>query len=250
MAIQTLWAVPAFLPALSSNETHVWCFDLDDGAAARSRHLNVLSPKERDEANRFRSDLDRSRYIAAHGCLREILAAYLDIDPHEVPFAIDADGKPRIEPLLRTNTLQFNMTHSAGLALYAVAQSCALGIDIEYVRPISRADDIVKWNFSLMEQAAWSGISASDKTLAFLRCWTQKEAYVKATGLGLSGSLACFSVSYCPNDEVRLLEVEGSPSEAERWSLYELIPAIGYIGALAVHKSCVALRRWVWRTNV
>jgi 4'-phosphopantetheinyl transferase len=139
------------------------------------------------------------------------------VDAGHLKIVDRTDGKPQLAPSDHHHAVRFNLTHSAGLALFAIAQHSETGIDVEVVRDIPDADRIVKWNFSRLEQIIWTTIPESDRNLTFLQCWTRKEACVKACGTGLSASLSNFSVSF-GSDDAEVVEVEGNRSEAERWT--------------------------------
>ena len=98
--------------------------------------------------------------------------------------------------------------------------------------------------FSTRENAALQALPDSQKLEAFFNCWTRKEAYIKASGDGLSRPLDQFEVSLAPGEAARLLNVEGMSGETARWSLETLAPATGYVAALAVEGSGWHLERW------
>jgi 4'-phosphopantetheinyl transferase len=146
-----------------------------------------------------------------------------------------------------SDELRFNVSHSHGLALYAVTRRRKIGIDIERVRPISGPEQLAARFFSAGENAELCALPEHVKHEAFFNCWTRKEAYVKARGEGLSLPLNQFDVSLNPGEPARLLRVERDPQEAARWSLQGLTPAPGYVAALAVEGHGWRLACWEWR---
>ena len=140
--------------------------------------------------------------------------------------------------------LRFNLSHSQGLALYAVTRGREIGVDLECIRPISDAEQIAERFFSAHENAVFRTIPAHEKPKAFFNCWTRKEAYLKALGDGLARPLDEFDVSLAPGEPAKLLRIEGAPQEASRWSLNRLEPGSGYVAALAVEGYGYQLKCW------
>ncbi len=202
---------------------HVWTVFLRPEEAALASLAKLLSQDERDRANRFHFEKDRVAYIAAHGGLRRILAAYFTCDPEDVCFRDGPNGKPAVDGI------QFNLSHSADLAVVAVTEDRELGVDVERVDP-SRADqNVAERFFSPYEVSLLRTLPPGQQTEAFFNCWTRKEAYLKAIGLGLSVPLDSFDVTLVPGEPARLLRgVEA------KWRLRSFVPAPGYIGALVV----------------
>jgi 4'-phosphopantetheinyl transferase len=194
----------------------------------------VLSADERARADQFRFDRDRRRFIAARRGLRVILGRLLSAEPDLLVFAYSASGKPALGGKWATRGIEFNLSHSHGLALIAVCRSRTLGVDLEHVRALPDMSDIVERFFSSNEQAAFSQLAATEKTEAFFRGWVRKEALLKAKGTGMSVPLASFDVSLRPGEPAKLLHFNGLPKEADRWSLVDLDPAPEFVGALAV----------------
>lgn len=146
----------------------------------------------------------------------------------------------------RPATLSFNLSHSHDLALYAIAGTRAVGVDVELVRPEIAIQHIPEHFFSRSEVAALRSLPLDEQPLAFCQFWTCKEAAAKARGEGLTLSLDHIEVSVEPDTPPRLLRVTGSADEAARWSLYNFVPAPGYVAALAVEGHDWRLAAWDW----
>lgn len=224
------------MPELSAREVHIWRAWLDVPAETSARLYPLLSTDERRRSAHFRFERDRQRFVVAHGVLRELLGRYLRTPPGEIAYAHNAFGKPELRPEFGSR-LTFNLSHSAGLALIAIAADTCAGIDIEYVRARSDYAEIVQHLFSAEEAAQLSALPEDLYAEAFIACWTKKEAYVKARGEGLSIPLNGFSVPLATDpargpDEVRLASNGLDP--ARPWSFHTLRPAPGYMGALAI----------------
>jgi 4'-phosphopantetheinyl transferase len=237
-----LWRIPNGTPALGAGEIHLWRVALDRAPAELETLSSRLSPEEQVRAARFYRASDRDHFRAARGAMREILGAYLGVAPGRIEFSYNEYGKPA----LAGNGLRFNLSHSGGLALLAVAAHCEVGVDIELIREDFASLEIAERFFSTRETAALKALPPEERTTAFFRCWTRKEAYIKAIGEGLSRSLQSFSVSIQPSEPVALLESEDDPLAASRWTLIELFPGKEYMGAVAVEGTAPTVCCWAY----
>ena len=218
---------------LAEDEIHVWRAELDAPADTVERLGATLSPDERTRAARFCLERVRTRFIVGRGVLRTILAGYLGRAPERLCFSYGARGKPALAPSEGTD-LRFNVSHSDGCALFAVARGREVGVDVERLRPLPRAERIAERFFSLPERTALKGLPPEQRVEAFFTCWTRKEAYIKARGDGLGHPLDQFAVSLTPGEPVRLSAAgDGDEREIARWSLDGLPPAPGFVAALA-----------------
>ncbi len=169
----------------------LWYVDLDVGADASSYFTHWLSDDELAKAKRFRSDLHRARYIVGRAALRRVLADRLGCSPPAIRFSYGRNGKPTVEGA--RGHVEFNLAHSGGDAVIALAGDAAIGVDIELLRPIHDVESLARLVFSDVERRELE--FASDPVSAFLNGWTRKEAYVKALGLGLTAPLTEITVS-------------------------------------------------------
>lgn len=229
--------------ACPTNEVHVWRASL---VSRPDRHLlwQVLSEEERSRAGRFVFDRDREHFVVARGLLRRLLGRYLDRDPASIEFRYSAFGKPELSGALAAEGFRFNLSHSGGLALYALAREREIGVDIEQFRDNLDEMEIAERFFSRAEVAALRALPPSAENKGFFTCWTRKEAYIKAKGEGLSTPLDRFDVSLAPGQPARLLMTREAPEERERWSLREIDPGPGYTAAIAVEGHDWKLRLW------
>jgi 4'-phosphopantetheinyl transferase len=163
--------------------------------------------------------------------LRSILAHYLDCQPAQVRFVYAAHGKPM---LAGATDLRFNLTHSHGLALLAVTRGREIGVDVEHIRDDIDREPLAERFFSPVEVAALRSLAVELRREAFYRCWTRKEAFIKAVGKGLALPLDRFDVTLGPDEPAALLATHYDPSEAMRWSMHNLTPGKGFAGALTV----------------
>lgn len=241
------WMAPPPNVALDEGEVHVWLASLEqEPRVARALH-GALSQEERQRADRFHFAKDREHFVVARGVLRDILSRYLGATPARVAFTYSQYGKPSLEEGSGGGgRLRFNVSHSHGLAVYAVARGCEIGLDIEYLRDDLAGLEIAERFFSPTEVAALRALPSELRTAAFFNCWTRKEAYIKALGEGLSHPLHRFSVSLIPGEPASLLHAEDDPSAPSRWRI--IVPPVGdgYAAAVVVEGGVERLRYWRW----
>jgi 4'-phosphopantetheinyl transferase len=229
------WTAAGVPPPLATDEVHVWRVALAQPPAGFARLADRLSPDERRRAARFRFERDRRRYQVAHGALRELLGAYLDDRPERLGFVEGTHGKPVLAPPHGAE-LRFNLSHSGELALCAVSCRREVGVDLEQVRELADADALARRFFADAESKALAALPADERLAAFFRCWTRKEAYLKAVGAGLLQALDGFQVSLQPEAGPCALNVSGRPEETARWSLRGLDVAQGYVAAVVAER--------------
>ena len=242
----SIWELQPENFSIGNDHVHVWRMWLELADHRTDELQSNLSADEKQRAARFRSNADRTRYIAAHCFTREILGNYLDQRPEQIRFAYNQYGKPELEEIDNASGLRFNLSHSDDIAVLAVARGFNVGIDIERVKPNAATEDIARRFFSSGEVELLLNQPENERDEAFFRCWTRKEAYIKARGRGMSIPLDDFEVSFLPGDPPKIIRMEDDPQAAARWSLFNLEPGDGYTGALAVegHPDQLKLFRW------
>lgn len=189
----------------------------------------VLDQKELTRESRFHFDHHRRQFKVSHIATRLILSFYSTIDPAKLIFKQNDFGKPF---LLNEEQLLFNLSHSNEMAICAVSDGEELGVDIEQNRPLNYLEMAERF-FSSIEFNIFSSLSSCQQQEAFFSCWTRKEAYIKAKGLGLSIPLEQFAVSLAPGLPASLLSSDYSEEDVGRFSLFDLKVAEGYTAALA-----------------
>jgi len=197
--------------------------DLDLPRAELDEYGCWLDADECLRASAFRRPIDRDRFVARRGLMRAQLGQELGIAPQMVRIATDDHGKP----FLRDDPdLAFNLSHSNGLALLATMRGGVIGCDIEWRNPELACPRVAERLFAPEEYAVLAALPSEQWIAGFYNCWTRKEAYVKALGLGLSYPLDAFTVSVAPGDPVRFT------SDEPGWTLASFEPALGYQAAL------------------
>jgi 4'-phosphopantetheinyl transferase len=240
------WRSPPETLVLGCDEVHVWRATLDQTPSQIQKFRHSLAADELARAARFYFDRDRGHFIVARGVLRAILGCYLNRAPACLSFCYNSYGKPALAEESDLDAICFNLSHSYGVALYAVTRGRDVGIDIERIRSDLAVAQIAGRFFSRREIAMLQALPAELQGQAFFRCWTRKEAYIKARGEGLSLPLDQFDVSLDPGEPDIVVGASRDPSEASRWSLQELTPASGYAAALAVAGHGWRLTCWQW----
>ncbi len=203
---------------------------LDAEPEAEGRALSLLSEEERQRCGQFRFGPLRQRYLLARAALRRLLAGYLGVAAEGIQLSYGDHGKPFLQD--PSSRLQFNLAHSGDLCVLAFTLDSNVGVDVERIRPLRDAAAVAQRFFAKEECADLKQVPAADQQRAFFRCWTRKEAFVKAVGAGLYFPLSRFRVSL--GDTAALLQVDGSLSEAESWRLHDLPVPCRYAAALAV----------------
>lgn len=215
---------------LGPNEVHVWFLansaSSEDVPALRS----ILSAEESERAARFRFEEDRTQYVQTRGNLRRLLGSYLGIPAGEIAFSCSEHGKPSLSP--PTEALEFNVSHTRGMAVLGFCRRCRIGVDVERIRTDFQTSEIAERFFSETERIALRNVAVEHRHEAFFRIWTRKEAYIKALGEGLSHPLHLFDVSL--DETARLLATRPDPGEAQRWRLEDLGLPEGFVAAVAV----------------
>ncbi|MDF1856192.1 4'-phosphopantetheinyl transferase superfamily protein [Pseudooceanicola sp.] len=212
---------------------HIWPLTGDD--AHVERMATLLSADESARAARFVFERDRRAHILARGRLRQVLADAMGKTPHDLTFAYGAHGKPALP-----DGLEFNLSHSDGLACLALHPEVELGVDIEAFREIE--DGVAERFFSSREYADLSALPAAHWSAGFFRCWTRKEAVVKAIGDGLSIPLDAFDVTLTPGVPPRMTRLDPARGSLADWTLAHFDLGPGMVGALAVRARGRAIR--------
>jgi 4'-phosphopantetheinyl transferase len=209
----------------------VWAVRLHASAAAQSAYRSFLTPAESARAARFNTDRLRHLYELSQGNLRLLLAHRLACPLHEIQLTSGHNGKPA---LAGDSNLRFNKSDAGDLALYAFTTDCDLGVDLEQITELPDLEQVAHQHFSPEETHELLALAdPGQRRDAFYRCWTRKEAYVKAVGGGLSIPLDQFQVAFIPGADARFIRIGNDPAAASAWQLHALEPAPGYVGALA-----------------
>jgi len=231
------WNNPPEKLTLLPHEIHLWRANLDLSSLIIKNFINILSEDERNRANRFRFKQHRDRFIAGRGILRQLLANYLQLKSEQVIFEYSDRGKPHIASWLNQDSLQFNISHSQNLALYAFNYQRIIGVDLEYIKDKIEYKQLAKRFFSNQELQLINSYPSEEQKTIFFQLWTAKEAYLKATGYGLSGSLDKIEFTLNKNSKLSLIATKQDPQQIPHWLVDNFIPQENFVATIAVKNS-------------
>jgi len=220
------WPASPLHGTIAPDEVHLWAWALQPAPRDLSAHLEILDRQEQERRQRFHFAADSERYAVAHVNLRRILGAYLNLAPEKICFRNNEFGKPGLPG---EASLKFNLSHSKSIAVLAVDHAHPVGVDVEDVRPIEA--EVADGHFSSIELSDLRGLQGGAWLAGFYRCWTRKEAIIKAEGVGLSRALDSFDVTLLADEKAELIATRQRFSYP--WRLHDVSPSSGTIGALA-----------------
>jgi 4'-phosphopantetheinyl transferase len=212
----------------------IWRIPLEASDKLLAESHTLLSAEESHKAAQFKSDIHRRRYTVRHAAMRQILSREVKCKPDELHFVQGPFGKPSLQ--YPFGQVQFNLSHSADMALLAVSTQVAMGVDIEAQRPLADLDGLVNQVCnSAEEQLVMNSVDAEQ---LFFRCWAGKEAVLKCLGLGLSAAMKEFGVLDTQGQLIRspILPTNWSGNGSVELYLLDNLPE-GFAGAVSVlHK--------------
>ncbi len=226
------------------DEVHLRLLDLRQPSGAEALMRCLLSPDEIERAGRFQLEADRSRFVLTRGWLRVTLARCLAVTPERLAFAYGAHGKPVLAGRYRDNGLSFNVSHSRNHALLGLTIGRAIGVDIEQLRPMADFESMATGYFSAREAQEIMRVPDRDRLRAFFRCWTRKEAFMKATGKGMGIALNGFSVSVDDDAESKISTTDLSGGSRGDWTVTGLSLVPDCEAAAAVEGAAARISAW------
>jgi 4'-phosphopantetheinyl transferase len=242
-----LWTPAPVDVEVSENEIHLWKVALlsDSRESNDSLLSRPLSDEEIARARRFHLDRDRNRFASARRALRRILAPYLRLRPEEIQFTAAEIGKPYVAAAQNSCGLQFNLSHSANLAIIGITLGRRIGVDVERFRDLDYLE-IAKRYFSAREYRELSTLPSEHIRKNFFACWTRKEALLKALGEGIGSLLKQVTVSVGQFEAPKVVESEGIGDAIRSWKLEDVAVDPDYAAAIAFENAPVEIRFWVF----
>ncbi len=224
---------------LPLDEVHIWSAGLRVGCAALCTCWDLLSPEEMRVALSHRFAKDRREFVVTRALLRQILAHYAGRATADLCFDSNSSGKPMLRG---TQSLHFSVSHSRDLALLAIAHS-QVGIDVEYIQARVLRQTWIEQYLARPERSHLQALPVKARAVALYRCWTQKEAVLKALGVGLP----------YPPHHVNVL-ADGRKSHVVSalgriWLVRQVAAPFGYAAAVAIEQPNCTIRRRRWRVH-
>ncbi|HEY6924790.1 MAG TPA: 4'-phosphopantetheinyl transferase superfamily protein [Steroidobacteraceae bacterium] len=226
---------------LKSGRSHpidLWCTfysDLENEALLRE-YRSLLSESERQQELRFHFARDRRRYLVTRALVRTVLSRYADIAPREWTFAVNDYGRPRIaNTAAAAGEVAFNVSHTDGLIILAVARGHEIGVDVENTSVRAACIDIADRFFAPAEVSALHALPEARQQDRFFEYWTLKESYIKARSMGLSIPLDHFSFDLL-EDDIAISIHQDQGDRPERWRFWQMSLGPGYLGALCAER--------------
>lgn len=232
--------IATHLPSPAASGITLWLVDLslppsDPGDPDQTA---LLSDAEKSKASRFHFERDARRYRASHTALRQLLAQVTRQPARTLNFVEGSFGKPR---LWGGELPYFNMSHSGDWALIGFCDDAPIGVDIEIPRDMSDLEALAQRNFSQAEFQALLEIDPDHRQEAFLRCWTRKEACLKALGSGLSIEPAVFEAGIDTAPRFTSIDVQGEACGMMVHSLKLPFPGLAACARLSETDRCLAM---------
>lgn len=226
-----MWAHPAKDSYILNKSIHIWKINYPDFSGKQKILLEILNNTEKERSDKFHFKTDRKRYITTKALLKIILAQTLSTEPGQINFEFNKYGKPLIK---NSNSPHFNVSHSADIGIIAITDVASIGVDVEKYRKRMNSPKVAKRFFSEKEAKAFLSLPHEQRLQGFFNCWTRKEAFIKALGLGLAMPLRDFDVTLKPGEETILEHVIRNGEHAEDWTLKNIPLENDYAAAFAV----------------
>lgn len=244
------WKAIRWPLSLSRDLVHIIRIKFDLPLERWTQLTELLTDEEQQRAARFRFDQPRQRFVTCRATLRQILGRLCDIAPTAIPLSYGPHGKPELAvDQLHTSVqkIQFSVSHSGDYGLIAVTVDSEVGVDVEECNPAVKILKLAERFFSPAEANELANLPTDRQLQGFYRGWTSKEAYLKATGRGLTLSLSSFCVRIAPDLPAALIHVDEQPDEPGRWSTKSFDVGPGYAAAVMVKHQGSTVSMWDWK---
>jgi len=242
MHVAPAWGTPPRELGLENNEVHLWLITLPTQLDFLPGYRLRLTDEERERADRFHFPEDRARFTLGRAALRSLLMRYTGAT--DISLALNEYGKPYLAH--PATSLQFNVAHSGDLVLLGFTRGHLIGVDVERLRPDFATTEIANRFFAPDEAAIVAALPEPDRAQGFFNCWSRKEAYIKARGLGLSLPLSSFSVVFTCGEPPALLRVDNDPTAPQRWTILDLPTCEAYAAAAAFEARDLNISQFLW----
>ncbi len=228
---------------MNKENVHIWQIDIEALSTNVDFFYSYLNGDEKTRANKFRFQKDYNVFVITRAVLRTLLSQYLNLDARKLDFQYMEHGKPFLK---HDTLLKFNVSHSGSMAIIGLVNNHEIGVDIEYIKKDFDVLDIAENFFSADEISRLRIKSANELYPSFYRCWTRKEAFIKAESSGLSYPLDSFSVSLDNDSEAELLSLDSNQQEKNKWKMFSFKPKKDYIAAAIVNGKVNSFEVFNW----
>ncbi|MCB0283487.1 MAG: 4'-phosphopantetheinyl transferase superfamily protein [Calditrichaeota bacterium] len=235
------WSTPSPDSFKEGNVVHLWLLNYKKCQEKLNEILPVLSPEEKQRGDKFYFENDKNRYIITKGTLKKILSRMLNTETREIAFGYNEHGKPYLES---APNLYFNVSHSGNFGLIAITPISEIGVDVERFRHKMTREDIARRFFSKKEINDYLSLDIDQRLQGFFNCWTRKEAFIKAVGLGLSLPLNTFDVSLKPGANAEILAIRKPHDDPEKWTMKNVLIDNEYAAAFTLRAVNFETKYW------
>lgn len=238
------WLDPPPTYELGMHEVHLWRALLSRDRRSQETAWAVLAEDEKQRARRYRLEPDREYFIARRGILRFLLGKYLAIPAAQVRLAYNPYGKPLLTGGDTGDHLRFSLSYSGGQAFYAFTRLSRVGVDLERVQSDPALLELARTYFTPNELKSFDLLTGEARMRAFFRCWTRKEALLKAQGAGLMISPERIEVNFDPERPVQMRTVPGEVGSLNGFHLMDIDVGVDFAAALALEGQARSLSCW------
>jgi len=215
----------------------VWWVILDRIDAARlGSCADWLSTDERNRLERFAFERDRQVFLLTHAMMRDVLSRYGRCPPREWRFESDSNGKPAIASPRSATGIRYNLSHSQGIAVCALAIERQIGVDVEDIQRTVEFASLATRYFTANEAADVRARSGDEQRRRFFEYWTLKEAVLKAEGAGIVNGLAEFAIEFGADGAIRPTGRAG-----QRWVLHLELMQQRFAMAIALERGATPM---------
>ncbi len=224
----------------------VWKINLDHCHGDSAHLFNLLDENEKSKALSNRFEINCCRFVACRAVLKILLGCYLSIKPSGLEFEYNDYGKPKLADRINLKNIKFNVSHSKNIAVIGIAKNNEIGIDIEEIDENIPYMELSDFCFSVHEQNSLRELQIEDRAQGFFNCWTRKEAFIKAIGMGLSFPLKEFNVTLDPGEAAEIIDVNHELYRDLQWTVDEFSVSTSFAGALVIQGVKEKIRYWEW----
>jgi 4'-phosphopantetheinyl transferase len=236
------WRISEGQSAFFESDVEVWLAGMDQATESIEVLAKTLSAAERVRADRFTLKRDADGFVFRQATLRALLGFYLHEEPGGVKLHLSPGGNSSLPP---DSPIRFNMSYAGDMVVLGISRRYRIGVDIERVRPLDQASIIMDSFFTYEERRALRKMSSHLQMEAFYRCWSRKEALLKATGDSLSRALDSVNTLPMLDESHRAVVDVGGENGKTKWTVLTLPPISGYTAAVATEGNSVAISTWL-----